>query len=117
MDADVIVIGAGASGLAAARDLTDRGADVLVLEARDRIGGRVRTLRGFTDEPIELGAMVVHGERATTVDIVPDAGLTLGPPKWTADGQTFLVVDGEPRPPSELAGWWDLEHEVGRLGG
>jgi len=117
MDADVIVVGAGASGLAAARDLADRGADVLVVEARDRIGGRVHTLRGFADEPIELGAMVVHGERAVTVDIVREAGLTLGPPRWAAPGETFLMVDGEPRPPSDIEGWWALEHEVGRLGG
>jgi len=88
-----------------------------VLEARDRIGGRVHTVRGFTDEPIELGAMVIHGENATTIDIVRDAGLTLGPPGWTAPGETFVVVDGELRSATELEGWWDIEHEVGRLGG
>src|SRR5438876_257571 len=104
MDADVIVIGAGAAGLAAARDLADRGADVLLLEARNRIGGRIHTLRGFGDEPIELGAMVVHGERAITVDIVREAGLTLGPPQWSTPGETFLAVDGELRSASELEG-------------
>jgi monoamine oxidase len=41
MDADVIVIGAGAAGLAAARSIGRRTLRVLVLEARDRIGGRV----------------------------------------------------------------------------
>src|SRR5262245_6676864 len=40
MDADVVVIGAGFAGIAAARDLTEAGRRVVVLEARDRIGGR-----------------------------------------------------------------------------
>jgi monoamine oxidase len=114
---DVVVIGAGAAGLAAARDLADRGADVVVVEARDRIGGRVHTLRGFGDAPIELGAIVIHGEHAATIDVVRDAGLTLGPPGWSTPGETHLVVDGEVRSARELEGWWDLEHEVARMSG
>jgi monoamine oxidase len=56
----VIVIGAGVAGLAAADALRDL--DVIVLEASERIGGRVRTLTGGSGErPIELGAQVVHG--------------------------------------------------------
>jgi len=60
---DVIVIGAGVSGLAAARELRRRGHDAVVLEARDRIGGRIHTLRprGWP-VPIELGAEFVHGK-------------------------------------------------------
>ena len=56
MDADVIVIGAGLAGLTAARDLADGGRRVIVLEARDRLGGRTwtGTMPG-TDEPVESG--------------------------------------------------------------
>jgi polyamine oxidase len=56
----VIVIGAGMAGLAAARELVARGASVLVLEARDRVGGRVWTDRslGF---PMERGAHWIEG--------------------------------------------------------
>ncbi len=59
---DVVVVGAGASGLAAASYLGATGARVLVLEARDRVGGRVLTVRApGVDAPIELGAELVHG--------------------------------------------------------
>lgn len=51
---DVIVIGAGLGGLRAARDLTDQGLDVVVLEARDRVGGRGYTTR-LSDRIVELG--------------------------------------------------------------
>jgi monoamine oxidase len=53
---DVIVIGAGAAGLAAARDLVAAGKSVLVIEARNRIGGRVWTDRSWQDLPLEAGA-------------------------------------------------------------
>src|SRR5436190_1773137 len=60
MDADVLVIGAGASGLAAARALADAGRRVIVPEARDRIGGRVWTDRSFAAIPVERGAELAH---------------------------------------------------------
>ncbi|MGW6391624.1 flavin monoamine oxidase family protein [Streptomyces sp. NPDC055103] len=57
----VIVIGAGISGLAAARHLVDQGEDVLVLEARDRIGGRIWTSDDWDGAPVDLGASWIHG--------------------------------------------------------
>jgi len=60
--ADVIVIGAGAAGLAAAVDLRRAGLSVLILEARDRIGGRIFTQRDPALQlPIALGAEFIHG--------------------------------------------------------
>ncbi len=61
-----LVIGAGMAGLAAARDLVDAGHKVIVLEARERIGGRVYTNRTFSDVPVEFGAEFIHGEMAPT---------------------------------------------------
>jgi len=59
---DVLVIGAGAAGLAAAGVLTRAGCSVLILEARSRIGGRVWTRRmPGVEAPIELGAEFIHG--------------------------------------------------------
>jgi monoamine oxidase len=61
-DYDVVIIGAGAAGLAAARDLRAAGMGVCCVEARARIGGRILTARDAdTPMAIELGAEFVHG--------------------------------------------------------
>ncbi|MFN8032410.1 MAG: FAD-dependent oxidoreductase [Mycobacterium sp.] len=60
-DADVIVIGAGISGLAAARHLADHGQSVVILEARNRIGGRIWTSTTWAGAPMDLGASWIHG--------------------------------------------------------
>jgi len=73
---DVIVIGAGVAGLAAARDLSAAGLSVTVLEARDRIGGRVYTIRDpRVALPVELGAEFIHGLPRETWAIVDEARL------------------------------------------
>lgn len=78
---DVIVIGAGIAGLAAAHALRAAGYAVLVLEARNRIGGRI-----WTDErhgPVEFGAEFIHGHRAATWELVWRAGLPTS--RWGRD--------------------------------
>ena len=67
---DTIVIGAGAAGLAAAQTLQDANRSVLLLEARDRVGGRVHTDYDFAPHPVELGAEFLHGENIVTWDWV-----------------------------------------------
>src|SRR5262245_48373748 len=57
---DVAVIGAGAAGLAAARTLVDRGREVIVLEARQRIGGRAWTDNASFGTPVDLGCGWLH---------------------------------------------------------
>jgi monoamine oxidase len=62
MAADVLIIGAGVAGLSAAIDLSRAGVRVEILEARDRIGGRIFTQHDRAlSHPIELGAEFVHG--------------------------------------------------------
>ena len=61
-DPDVVIVGAGAAGLAAAATLVEAGYDVAVLEARDRIGGRILTQHiASLEVPVELGAEFIHG--------------------------------------------------------
>ena len=59
----IVVVGAGMAGLAAARRLQAQGHDVRVLEARDRIGGRIWTSTRWPDAPLDLGASWIHGMR------------------------------------------------------
>jgi monoamine oxidase len=73
---DVVVIGAGAAGVAAARALKKQGMRVAVLEARERIGGRVCTHREPTlPMPIELGAEFIHGSANELNELLTDARL------------------------------------------
>ena len=73
---DVLVIGAGMAGLAAAQALSTAGLRVSVLEARDRIGGRVSTLYDSSlPLPVELGAELIHGKPPETWEIIEAAGL------------------------------------------
>src|SRR5258706_15356750 len=68
---DAIIIGAGASGLMAGRELSRAGMSVLVLEARDRLGGRIFTFsgNGFT-VPVEAGAEFIHGDVPVTIGVL-----------------------------------------------
>jgi len=73
---DVIVVGAGAAGLAAASRLARAGRSVLVLEARERIGGRCDTRRmAGVGAPVELGAEFIHGRPQATLDLLQAAGV------------------------------------------
>ena len=90
MDADVIVIGAGAAGLAAARSLAGRGLRVILIEARDRVGGRVwweAPARGGV--VAELGAEFIHGPARETMALLREAGIgTIEP-----GGDTWVCSD------------------------
>jgi monoamine oxidase len=74
---DVIVVGAGIAGLAAARTVAEAGLRVMLIEARDRVGGRIHTVPAAGGElPVELGAEFIHGLPPELIRLVDEAGLT-----------------------------------------
>ena len=71
---DTIVVGAGMAGLITGRALAEAGQRVLILEARDRIGGRILT-HHLHGETVELGAEFVHGRPPELWALIDEAGL------------------------------------------
>jgi monoamine oxidase len=94
--AEVVVIGAGAAGLAAAAELARSGREVLLLEARDRVGGRcwTRRMSGLA-VPVELGAEFIHGEAAETHRLLARAGIaaveSVRSQRWSDRGRLRTV--------------------------
>jgi monoamine oxidase len=89
---DVVIIGAGVAGLTAARELAAAGRSVLVLEARDRIGGRVWTHQEpDTSAPIELGAEFIHGQAPQTLGLLHEVGKAA----IATSGAHWTVLDGK----------------------
>lgn len=90
-DFDIIIIGAGASGLMAARKLSEAGKKTLVLEARERLGGRINTLteEGFSSY-IEAGAEFVHGKLPLTEAVLKEAEIGT----YNMEGETYQVKHG-----------------------
>ncbi len=77
----VIVVGGGLAGLVASRDLIARGADVQLIEARNRLGGRVWSVtdKDFSDTPLELGGEFIDGDQEAIRALCHEFKLTLSP--------------------------------------
>ena len=99
-DYDVIIVGAGAAGLAAAAKLAQSGKRVALLEARDRIGGRIFTRHLPAEEGrapmcVELGAEFIHGLPSVTWSLVGQAKLSA----YELEGAELSFVNGHWAPP------------------
>ncbi|HEX2571812.1 MAG TPA: FAD-dependent oxidoreductase [Polyangia bacterium] len=92
----VVVVGAGIAGLAAARDLHENGYQVTVLEARERIGGRIWTDRSHHGHPFELGATWIHD--ATEENPIARLAARLGVPTRQTRYDNEQIYDAEGRP-------------------
>src|SRR5262245_15500325 len=88
---DAVIVGAGVAGLSCGARLVQNGASVVVLEARNRVGGRIQTLRLPGVSPVEMGAQVIHGSRAATWAIVRAAKLRTAP---VARSDDFVIRIG-----------------------
>jgi monoamine oxidase len=93
---DVLVIGAGMAGLTAARALGQRGLKVCVVEARERVGGRVMSVKTADGGVVELGAEFVHGRAPELWALIDEAGLRTverAGPMLREDSPGGLAVD------------------------
>lgn len=87
----IVIIGAGAAGLTAARMLSKAGKTVTVVEARDRIGGKIFTAheKDFS-VPLETGAEFIHGDLPLTKRLAKEAGIAL----LKGKGESWNLKDG-----------------------
>lgn len=74
-EADIVIIGAGLTGLATAYYLKDKGLRILLIEARDRIGGRIWTSNQVQKPPIELGATWLGKKHTQLVNLLEELGI------------------------------------------
>src|SRR5688500_18267104 len=109
----VIIIGAGAAGLMAANELAKRKVEVLLLEAMDRIGGRIHTYvpPGFTSS-LESGAEFIHGNLPLTSQLLRKAGIPLVP----VGGEMLSFANGRIKGRfGESKAWEEFYKEACRL--
>ena len=110
----VIVIGAGLAGLTAARQLEQHGATVMIVEARDRVGGRVHTVRGIFEagQHGEAGADLIEGEQTLVLKLATEVGLK--PRRILRAGFSYYGPDssGRERVSSRPGVWEELANRL-----
>src|ERR1700704_2340939 len=120
---DVAVLGAGLAGLAAARDLAGSGTDVVVLEARERPGGRVDAVELPDGRLMQTGGEVVGRKHRAYLDLVDELGLTVEPSyvgdpgemSWGLEEGVFVGDHAPWMSDAERADLARIEREFGRL--
>ncbi len=109
-DPSVVVVGAGAAGLGAAGLLAAAGADVVVLEARDRIGGRVWT-DDVAGSPVDLGGSWIHGVRGNPLaEMAAELGIDLVHTDY--EDSLLFDIDGSPLRWERLGHIYDAVEEA-----
>lgn len=114
---DVIVVGAGAAGIAAGRELEAAGLSVLVLEARGRLGGRAHSDRCGTPYPLDLGCEWLHSaDRNILAELAPRLGFAIDrrdPPWVKRHPQRGFGDEEQERFGEEQGAFWERLAEAG----
>lgn len=111
--ADAIIVGAGAAGLMAAYTLSKAGKKVIILEARNRTGGRIHTFKNESFfSHAELGAEFIHGNLSVTTQLLKEGGI-----KYNAsDAEMWQYRDGKlSKSTWDMDGWDELMKKLGEL--
>jgi monoamine oxidase len=112
LSADVVVVGAGLSGLSAARELADAGREVVVLEARERVGGRLLNATIGDGVTVDVGGQWVGSDHTRVQRLAVELGIEIFPQHGA--GRNLLDLDGRQRryrgtiPRVDPRGLWDL---------
>ena len=99
---DVLIIGAGLAGLSAARALESSGATVQILEARDRVGGRILNAKLSTGDPIEKGGQWVGPTQTEILALADAVGVDTFPTYNTGNNLSLLNGSIDPYPANGL---------------
>src|SRR5688500_6447278 len=103
--ADIIIIGAGAAGLMAAYQLSKAGNRVIILEARDRLGGRIHTINDTSFNHVaDAGAEFIHGRLPVTFGLLEEAGIEA----TRTDGKNWVYKETQLRQGEDMIENWDL---------
>lgn len=111
MKYDVIIIGAGAAGLLATRDLAKAGYHVCILEAAGIAGGRISTIKENFQDPVEAGAEFIHGKLPLTFKILKEARLSYE----VVEGKMIGVQNGNWQTEEHNAHWDEFMKRLGKL--
>src|SRR5215831_16551700 len=103
MDDTIIIIGAGAAGLIAARELASKQKNVLVLEANKRLGARIYTMYDAFEKPVEIGAEFIHGKLTITHQLLKEANISF----HATEGKMTNVENGDWKKQNDFTVGWD----------
>ncbi|MBS1600277.1 MAG: FAD-dependent oxidoreductase [Bacteroidetes bacterium] len=102
IDLPIIIVGAGAAGLIAAKELSHQGRKIMLLEARGRVGGRIHTTQG-EKYLIEAGAEFIHGKLPLTIGLLNSYSI----PFFQTSGIMARIQNGKVEPRDEFVDHWD----------
>lgn len=104
MEKTIIIVGAGAAGLLAARELSKAGYKIIITEANNRVGGRIHTLsEGLFNFNVEAGAEFIHGRLPITLKLLREADIGYK----RVEGEMYQAKQGKFNKQQEMAPHWD----------